>query len=226
VASFGNSHPVTCKDIIGSTVTFNQCTIVSNSSLWIHLSDNLPPGHPTRVKFLIDKTVLATLEAFNPVHIVELVSEPAFTARTKADLLDYLGGVVTFGGEKSVRFFPAANIKTSGVVIGALSPTKGPVRFLNTDDELTQRFQNLPIQDRTLQFEGPNLERMRKQFSILDAKSMFERHKAALPLLWALTPGEFVVTSSGPLAKLRVDGIKVGCDASVLPVPPPATLQP
>jgi hypothetical protein len=190
-------------------VTINRCSFINSQVLSIATSKSIPlQGSP--VTYRIHQSIFGNV-GFTTM-LVQLVLGGPSRVNDTSEALDRLAEIMQFEGDMSVRELafapqdPPTLLGTWGTVNGA---------YL-TD---TTRIPTLPKIDQSLKF-GLGIEEMRRL-------SMVAKDSAAARTLgWTLLPDQLQTTSTGPLAELRNAGAQVGCNVVLLPVPPPATLEP
>jgi hypothetical protein len=189
-------------------ITINRCTMINSNVLTIDNPEvsqrQMPP-----LAYHIDQSVLGSI--VNSTMLITITNTQTFRAFNEQDAIDKFSNMVHFEGRSSVR---------------QLASFPEDTRFMGvwgfiSDSYLTDitRIPTLPTIDQSLKF-GPGIEEMRRLWTI--ARNV----DAAMALGWTLLPDQLETTSTGPLAELRNAGLQVGCNVALLPVPPPATLEP
>jgi hypothetical protein len=203
---FGGGDMIFCQLGDQNLVSIDRCTFISSWIMSATVRDqqqwNAPP-----FTCRINQSILGHLMA--PPRAIHVVASTSFQPRTVAEALVGVNKLFTLEGSNSVRQLlvnTADPSAMSWVGVGNLS--------VNVPEA-----SNIPALDRAMKF-GEGLERVRQ----------LTNQVGGLPearlLIRTLLPDQLAVTSTGPLAELRESGIAVGCDISLLPVPPPATLEP
>jgi hypothetical protein len=189
-------------------VSIDQCTCINGIVIGAGVIDQRQWDAPP-FTCRINQSILGHLTV--PALAAIVSASPAFQPRTANEALAGVNRLFKFEGSNSVRQLlvntaDPPSLRESWVLAGGFN-VSFPIA------------PNVPALDRTMKF-GEGLDRVRR----------LPRQTGGLPearlLIRTLLPDQLAVQSTGPLAELRESGIAVGCDISLLPVPPPATLEP
>ena len=201
---------INCELAENNSAAFEKCTFIRAWMMTATVRE--PTQWTTPFTCRVSNSILGHLLV--PPRAIQISSSPSFQPTNAATAMNGVTRLFKLEGSHSVR---QLDLNTSGdprmpdllqswVGVGGMH-LKFPIA------------PTIPTLDSSIRF-GEGIERVR--FLTGPGGDL----PSARALCRSLLPDQLLVTSTGPLADLRNGGIVVGCDVSLLPVPPPITLEP